>query len=192
MNSCFRRRNVLIIGLLALLFAASASPVFFESPTELNFAKKNPAIQLMPNWTEPVTYATVTIYQGNIIDVEHHSADTFIRIYSGAMNHRYNPSQSDFFGLNGIPNCAVEFDTIFNTSKSHCGPLEQLWKLRYQKNPRTSEAGGWARKGGAPDDAQLSMLSRFGIQCLNDFAIGENMWQLLHAVNDPAWQSQYQ
>ncbi len=186
-----QHRNVMLTSLLALLFAASAASVFSETDVDLKFATKVPAVQLMPNWSEPVTFATVTIYEGEIIDVDHHSADTFIRIYTGAMSHRYNPNQTDFFTAHGIPDCAVEFDTIFNTSKSYCSTLNQLWKLRYQQNPRTREPGGWARKGGAPDDAQLSLLRPFGIERLNDFCAGEHMWLLLQALNDPAWQTRY-
>lgn len=184
-------RNVLLMALLLLLLVTTGANSRHPSESELRFAQKVPAVQLMPNWSEPITFATVTIYQGRITDVDHHSTDTFIRIYSGSLVHRYNPDGIDYFDLHDIPNCAVEFDTIFNTSKSYCSALSQLWKLRYQKNPRTYESGGWARKGGAPDEAQLIKLKAFGIERLNDFSTGDDMWLLLQSVTDPSWQSMY-
>jgi len=42
-----------------------------------------------------------------------------------------------------------------------------------------------------PDKSQVELLNSFGISRLNDFIFDQDVFNLLKAVNDPAWVNQY-
>lgn len=178
---------LLFIGLLCLFLAKA-------SRTDSSFAlgEKHLAIQLMPNWGDPITFSLITIDRGQVVAHRKLTRGNFLMIGTGRMRDRFNPDQRNLFEEAGIQPCDVHFDSINRVHRFACDPMDQLWKLRYGKHPTMQVEGrGWAAKDNAPDQSQLSMLGQFGIQRLDDLIYGENLFALLRAINDESWVQQY-
>lgn len=180
-----------VFVLILLGLTGFVVPVQNHSSSDYLYAKRVAAIKLMPSWDAPVTLAIATVYNGEVVALEHTRPERFIRIFSGNERHKANPNSKDFFQLHHIPNCGSVYDSVFRESITACEAVDNLWKLRYAVHPRTGEKGGWAHTEGAPDASQLSMLNAFGIKKLNDFAIGEDAWSLLTAVSNTQWRQSY-
>lgn len=121
------------------------------------------------------------------------SERNFILIASGNQRSKANPQQVNFFDQYGIPNCNVKYDAPFKDWEIDCLPTQQPWKLRYQKRPTVDGSGepGWAGKAINPTERQLFMLRSYGIQGLDDYAIGPKAFELLRDCSDPAWIGEY-
>ncbi|MCH2198763.1 MAG: hypothetical protein MK081_08255 [Flavobacteriales bacterium] len=180
------------LPLIALLMLITCASGHHREEYDEALAERVPAIQLMPNWNDPITFGIATIYEGEVIDLDHVTMENFIMIYAGARKHIANKTGSNLFSKRGINNCYVDYVSAERQHYRTCDPVEGLWKLRYQKNPNDdTDKGGWSSIESAPDDRQLSMLRAFNITRLNDFAIGEDAWALIQAVNDPSWVAKY-
>lgn len=100
---------------------------------------------------------------------------TFIRQVSANEKSRANPNKINYFDKYGV-DAAV---------------LDQLWKLKLDKNPY-SDALGWGTKHGVPSKDQFIMLNEFGIFKLRDYVFADELWLFLQKVNNPVWVGQYQ
>lgn len=189
-----KRRHHFICVLLTLSLLPGSSELGssdgFEIPA---YAERIPAIQLMPNWNDPITYGIAVRHEGKIVDLDYVSMKDFIMIFSGARKHLANPKGVNLFAKKGIQYCEVEYDKAARKHTLNCEGISNLWKLRYAKNPYNQEEGepGFAKFDSAPDDYQIALLRSFNIQRLNDFAIGEDAWGLMKAACDPQWISSY-
>ena len=178
---------LLLLGLLCLVLAQAS-----RTPISTALGEKHLAIQLMPNWGDPITFSIITIDRGNVVAHRKLSRGNFLMIGTGRMRDRFNPDQRNLFEEAGIQPCDVQFDSINRVHRFTCDPMDQLWKLRYGKHPTLQGAGkGWAANDNAPDQRQMSMLGQFGIERLDDLIYGENVFSLLRAINNESWVQQY-
>ncbi|MFM1930808.1 MAG: hypothetical protein RL226_111 [Bacteroidota bacterium] len=151
------------------------------------------AIQLMPNWSGPVTFGVATRVDGNIMALRHISMREFIMIGTGQMSSQVNPTNENLFAKHGIEQCVATYDSTEHRHFEDCKVVETLWKLRYKKLPSEGEGegSGYARHTSAPDEAQLGQLKTFGIRRLNDFIYDDQVFRLLKASQDPQWIASY-
>lgn len=178
---------LLLLGLLCLLIVRAS-----RTNSSSALGEKHLAIQLMPNWGDPITFSLITIDRGQVVAHRKLTRGNFLMIGTGRMRDRFNPDQRNLFEDAGIQPCDVNFDSINRVHHFACDPMDQLWKLRYGKHPTMQEESrGWAANDNAPDHGQMSMLGQFGIQRLDDLIYGENVFALLRAINDESWVQQY-
>lgn len=140
------------------------------------------------------TFAIIDRYQGKITRIQEIPEKHFVLIATGNMQSKANPKQVNFFHHAGIPRCKVEYDEPFHDWNIDCLPLEDLWKLRFQKQPLTFVEGedlGWAGKEHCPNDRQMFILEKYGIQGLDDYVIGEQAFELIRDCGDPNWVNNY-
>lgn len=184
------------IGLLTTSMALAlhgerSTPASHGDDALLVGAEKHLAIQLVPNHTDPVSHSIVTIYQGKVHSIRHLSRRDFILIATGAMRSPFNPEGKNLLALRGIDRCGYRIDSVSQKVRTDCQCIDNLWRLRYDKNPLTNNDEGWARAGGTPDGAQMAMLQPFGIRKMHDLIYGDPLFALLRAVNDPQWVESY-
>lgn len=154
-------------------------------------AEKHLAVQLVPNHTDPVSHSIVTIYEGKVHSIRHLSRRDFILISTGAMRSPFNPESKNLLALRGIDRCGYRIDSVTQKVRTDCTCIDDLWRLRYDRQPLTDNGEGWARAGGTPDPSQMAMLQPFGIKKLHDLIYGDQLFALLRAVNDPQWVESY-
>ena len=188
------RRGHILCVLLTLFLLPGTSEL--GSSDDFNippYAERIPAIQLMPNWSDPITFGIAVRHEGKIVDLDYVSTKDFIMIFSGARKHLANPKGVNLFAKKGIQYCDVSYDKAAREHLLDCEGIQNLWKLRYSNNPYNQEEGepGFAKFDSAPDDYQKALLQQFNIQRLNDFAVGEDAWGLMKAANNPQWISSY-
>lgn len=189
MNRAQHRKLVWLALLAFPLFFSAKSPVYIDDL----LAEKHLAIQLMPNWGEPITFAMVTVFEGKVVGKRPLNKEQFILIGSGKLKDPANPGQINLFEQHGISNCNSSFDEVMRQHRYQCDGVNTLWKLRYAEHPGDLGAGkGWARNPNGPDAGHLNQLKRFGIERLNDMIYGEQAYALLKAVADPSFVQSYQ
>jgi hypothetical protein len=151
----------------------------------------------MPNYSgELNTFAVLQIKDGQVVHWQPIPRQQFILIASGLMRSKCNPEGVDFFEQHGIPLCDAWYDKAFSRYRIACPNVDNLWKLRFSKHPKSSPSENEAEKGWAggefgPTESQLGKLHVFGIYDLDDFAFGDKCFELIRATSDPAWVSQY-
>ncbi len=164
------------------------------------------AFSLMPSYVEPITYAEVSIHKGQIVAKKHLTQQEFIDIATGNLLSKSNEDGAHLFLKYGVKMCKSKYDSLSNTYYGSCHVMDQLWKLRHQTKPgdfeitstedsniesASDKERGWSNFKHAPDKSQLIKLKPFGINRLNDFAVGSKAFALIKAVNDPEWVREY-
>lgn len=188
MKRVIRRKSALFVMLTFPVFFSATSPEHIDE----EFAEKHLAIQLMPNWGEPITFAIVTVFEGKVIGKRPLNKGQFILIGTGQLKDVANPEKINLFEQHGITNCTTSYDDVRRQHRYHCECVNNLWKLRYSDHPGDLSAGkGWAQLPNGPHASQLAQLKRFGIERLNDMIYGEQAFALLRAVSDEAFISSY-
>lgn len=177
----------------AILVVVAAIATNFTASEEVPAAEQVLAIQLMPNWSGPITFGVATRHQGKIVHLRHITMREFVMIGTGAVRHPANHEGQNLFADHGVQQCTTLYDSLDRKHYSDCQVVENLWRLRYKKLPSESEGKetGLARRTSAPDEAQLGMLKTFGINRLNDFIYDEQVFRLLKASADPQWLQSY-
>lgn len=137
------------------------------------------AISLQPSTQDVITFAIVEMNEkGEVYNRIFLNRTNWLRQIVGIQESIANPE-----GKNLMKDAGIESPDV----------VKDLWKLRYAEFPySTSNEKGWASKPRNPSDEQMKMLNQFGIYTLNDFAVGEKLLQLLKAMEDPGWVSEYQ
>ena len=125
--------------------------------------------------SNPISFGIMRENPDSTREVIFLTPDAFLRQATGNEASRANPDKINYFEEYGI-----------NTKI-----LDQLWKLKYDKNPYSDEIG-WGTKIGVPSKAQYGMLNEFGISKMSDYVFGDKLWLFLLKVNDPIWVGQYQ
>lgn len=164
------------------------------------------AFSLMPNYSEPITYAEVSIHKGQIVAKKHINQQEFIDIAAGNLAAKSNLKSEHLFLKHGIKMCKAKYDSLSGHYYGSCHVMDQLWKLRHQTKPgdfeitstedtnvesASDKERGWSNFKHAPDKAQLIKLNPFGVHRLNDFAIGSKAFELIRAANNPEWVRKY-
>lgn len=142
--------------------------------------KKYFAISLQPNYQGLITYAIVEVNdKGEIVN----------RIFMGLVNwlHQIIGIQQSIAnpeGRNLLKEAGIEGPDV----------VGELWKLRYSESPYhgSTNEKGWAANPRMPSDGQMLMLKKFGITNINDYVYGQNLLNLLKAMEDPSWIAEYQ
>ncbi|MCX7862322.1 MAG: hypothetical protein N2449_04945 [Bacteroidales bacterium] len=137
------------------------------------------AISLQPSTSDVITFAIVELNEkGEVVNRIFLKRTDWLRQIVGIQE-----SIANVEGKNLMKEAGVENPDI----------VKELWKLRYSEFPyRSSDEKGWASNPRKPSDEQMKMLNRFGIFSLNDFVVGEKLFELFKAMEDPGWVSEYQ
>ncbi len=137
------------------------------------------AISLQPSSQDIITFAIVEMNEkGEIYNRIFLNRTNWLRQIVGIQESIANPE-----GKNLMKEAGIESPDV----------VKDLWKLRYAEFPySTSNEKGWASNPRNPGNEQMKMLNQFGIYTLNDFVVGEKVIQLLKAMEDPRWVSEYQ
>lgn len=159
------------------------------------FATYHFAVNLQPSVnTQRISCAVVKVYEGKVIDRQYLSPDQFVLQAQGIMSSKANPEGRDLIAEYEIESCVSMLDSIEDVYVVQCNPIDNLWKLRYKSDPDMgigAGEAGWSNRELAPSDGQLQMLSQYGIRHVTHFAWGENAFQLLKDVANPAWVANY-
>jgi hypothetical protein len=149
------------------------------SQDSTNIAKKYFAISLQPNFQGIVTYAIVEINkEGKVVNRIFMKRQDWLLQMVGMQKSIANPE-----GKNLMKEAGIEGPEI----------LDDLWKLRYGEAPyEGTKEKGWAAKARMPSEGQMQMLAKFGIRAINDYVYGQALLDLLNAMEDPGWVSEYQ
>jgi hypothetical protein len=141
--------------------------------------KKVFGISLQPNYQGLITYAILSLdSNGKIVNKKFLSSRDWFMQITGLEQSEANPEGKNLLKEAGIEGPDVLYD---------------LWKLRYSEPPYEGEKEkGWAANPRSPNAEQMKMLSRFGINILSDYVYGQNLYDLLNAMEDPAWVNEYQ
>ncbi len=103
--------------------------------------------------------------------------ETFLRQFGGSEPSRANPDRDDLMAVYSIKQQTIK----------------DLWKLRYALYPfGKSQETGWGQANGVPNDAQMQILAKYGIERISDVIYGDNLIMLLRDLEDPAWIARYQ
>lgn len=103
---------------------------------------------------------------------------------------------------------SVQSDSCFYQyywEKGNCNPLDfyrldDLWTLRYNRNPECPEGcipapnmrvDGLAANKTYPNDAQMEILKGYGVEHYTDFFYGDDMINIFNDINDPNWVNDY-
>jgi hypothetical protein len=138
-----------------------------------------------------VNFALVTVLPNGQKIIRNITRNEFIRLACGQCHDDVNPNGENLFAKYEVEECGLYRDSIFKKASFICSSLDQLWKLRYQREPYGgADSLGWT---GAtiPSNGQMGILKQYGAKSLDDFIYGENAFKLLHDMQSFAWQSRY-
>ena len=148
-----------------------------------------------------VTYAQLTITDGQITVEKIINEEQFILQVSGTIHTIANPKPDDLFDKYKVPYCEPIIDTLSKKYKGlDCPLLKNLWKLRYKRDIRNknynfqnrSAVEGWAGTDFWPSAAQSEFLKKqYKSDLINNYVYGETMFKLLKDVQDTVWQNDY-
>lgn len=155
-----------------------------------------------PN-TQNVSFAIIAESNGKVINKKFISRDAFIRVATGQEVSSANPGKENLFDkfeisegrylwtYDSIKDRYEDIDVLF---------IEDSWVLKYGRNPLCPggclpgpgmKIDGWAQYNFRPSWPQLQILQEYGVVYVNDFFYGENMFKLLHDMEDPSWIEAY-
>lgn len=149
-----------------------------------------------------VSYWIVTVYNDKIVSKLPITEKNFILQMKGEQYSKANPQGINMF------EASVESDSCFYQYYWHKGDcnfldfyrLDDLWTLRYNRNPVCPEgctpADGMRVDGLAvnktyPSDAQMNMLYNYGITHYTGVFYGDNMLKMFNDINNPSWVESY-
>lgn len=198
----FRLVKNSVVGLLLWLFFGNAMDAPWQAPGVTHHF----GISINPTANNGLlTYGIVSVNTaGKVVRTRIIPRDNFILQVSGLQTSEANPKREDFWKNHEIGACYYVLNTLQDKyDPLECTPLitlEDLWRLRYKRNPQYSQyqitanqngVDGWAANNFRPNWPQLQMLQKFGVTYPNDFFYGTQLFDLMKAVQDPDWQNNY-
>lgn len=186
--------------LLFSSFKTYEAPCVEEEPL---IAQHSFAFTLQPSANSSlITYWVITTHNGKIVAKMPITEKSFILQMKGEMYSKANPT-----GLNLFVE-SVQSDSCFYQyywKKGDCNPLDfyrldDLWTLRYNRNPECPEGctpadgmrvDGLAANKTYPNDAQMNILYDYGVTHYTGFFYGDNMIRIFNDINDPNWVNDY-
>ncbi len=149
-----------------------------------------------------ITYWLIGINNNKIVLKKPLTETSFIRQMKGEEYSKANPEGKNLFEQIQLDSC---FYNYIN-KKTTCHPLamyklDDLWTLRYKRNPECPEGcieaegmriNGLAANKAYPSSAQMEILSQYNVYHHTDFFYGENMLKIFNDINDPTWTSTYE
>jgi len=142
--------------------------------------KKYFGLSLQPNYDGLVTFAIIEINaKGEVVNRVFLGRQNWMHQIVGMQQSVANPEGKNLLKEAGIKGPEV---------------MDDVWRLRYSESPYDSTPvdKGWAAKPRMPSDGQMQMLQKFGVKTINDYFYGQNLYNLLKAMDDPGWVSEYQ
>lgn len=137
----------------------------------------------------------VKVHDGKIISIRHIDPKDFVLMGTGLVASEANPEQINLFEKYEVEACVARFDSIGGDFEVACNPVNNIWKLRYNKHPAPDDAmkdrTGWSGMKYKPTDGQLGVLGQYGIKHVIHFTYGEDAFRLLRDMNNPAWVASY-
>jgi hypothetical protein len=146
--------------------------------------------------TQIASFAVLTLQDERIIRTQHISVDMFILQASGKATSMANPDAKDIFSEWGISECYPDYEMYSNKYIGYwCPIINNLWKVRYKRDPKNAhlrQDEGWAKGYFAPSIGQMKYLEEeYGVRNMNEFFVGDKMFQLLKDVTDTVWINRY-
>jgi hypothetical protein len=152
-----------------------------------------------------ITYAVIETDESNKIRSRKIvSRNNWILMIRGQQYSKANPSGIDMWSEKEIGDCFWILDPLIDKyealgceAKINC---EDLWRLRYAKNPQFRQdkitsnskiSGGWAADPFRPNWPQIQILQNYGIIYISDFFYGDNMFQLMKDIQEDTWVETY-
>jgi len=175
------------------------------SSTKAPFTNYHLGFSLNPTAnTQNVTFAIVGENNGRVVSKRFISLQMFIRVALGEEVSKANPTMENLFDKYEISEGRYNWN--YDSIKDRYDSVEVLfiedsWVLKYQRNPQCPggcipspgmKVDGWAQYNFRPSWPQLQILQQYGVIYANDFFYGENMFRLLHDMEDPLWIQAYQ
>lgn len=193
----------LVLSLVFVLssFKSYEAPCIEEESISANYTF---AFTLQPTANSGlVTYWTVAVYNDKVVAKFPLTEKNFILQMKGEQFSKANPMGINMF------DSIVKSDSCFYQyfwQKGGCNPLsyyrlDDLWTLRYNRNPECPEGctptegmriNGLAANKTYPSDAQMEILNGYGVYHYTEFFYGDNMFQIFNDINDPNWVSTYE
>ena len=146
-----------------------------------------------------INYAVVGVRDGKIVSKKPMDLKTFLLQGMGKQQSAANYDNIDLFAEYNLSDCFYKYDSI-SDDYSECFTLEDLWSLRYSRNP-ICPAGcipapgmkieGWSQGKSHPSWPQIQILQEYGVIQDSDFFYGENMFKLFQDVEKPDWIDTY-
>lgn len=156
---------------------------------------------------EVVTFARITIRDGQIVRKNYISKEDFVNIASGKERSKANPHNTNLFSAFNIDSCfyqpfvQAENSISKKQSKNLCTGIDDLWRLRYKTHPQykinhsagtdKTVFGGWTTENKYPSNGQINILRQYGISNLIDFFYGEKAFILFKDMQDPNWVAKF-
>lgn len=146
-----------------------------------------------------LNFAMVTMNGDKVVQSQQLTEQNFMMQITGRMQSKANPNLKNLLKEKVLDTCDCIMDDLYKKYEGfNCVPITILWKVRYKYDPRYhnkkeyEENQGWAIDNYCPSKKQCAYLKdRYKIVSLNDFIIGENMYQLLNDVQDSVWIENY-
>jgi len=177
-----------------------------------NFAKNNKTISA-PGFVEYhfafninpsqnsglINYAVVGVQDGKIVSKKFLDIKTFLLQGMGKQQSAANYDGIDLFAEYNLSDCFYKYDSI-DDPYSACFTLEDLWALRYNRNPICPtgcvpapgmKIDGWSQGKFHPSWPQIQILQEYGVIQDSDFFYGENMFKLFQDMEKSDWIDNY-
>jgi hypothetical protein len=149
-----------------------------------------------------VTYWLVGTNNDKIVLKKPLTETSFILQMQGKEYSKANPEGINLFEQIQLDSCFYNYID----KKPTCHPLsmyklDDLWTLRYNRNPECPEGcveaegmriNGLAANKAYPSSAQMAILSQYNVYHHTDFFFGENMFKIFNDINDSEWNSAYE
>lgn len=146
-----------------------------------------------------INYAVVGVRDGKIVSKKPMELKTFLLQAMGKQTSAANFENIDLFAAHNLSDCFYKYDSI-SDNYSECFTLEDLWTLRYSRNPICPvgcipspgmKIDGWSQGKFHPSWPQIQILQEYGVIQDSDFFYGENMFKLFQDVENPDWIDKY-
>jgi len=148
-----------------------------------------------------VTYWLVGVQNDKVVIKKPITETNFILQMQGKQYSKANLEGVNLFEKIEMDDCFYNY----NDKNSTCHPLalyklDDLWTLRYKRNPECQEGcieadgmriHGLAANKAYPSLAQMEILSNYNVNHHTDFFFGENMFKIFSDINNPEWNSAY-
>lgn len=172
------QRFASLIILLCISFANYAQIIIPKKDyvPEIRHSRYSFAISLNPSFRDEISYGIMRENPDSTREVIFLTKHAFIRQVTGNEKSRANPDTINYF---------KEYNLDIKI-------LDDLWKLKHDKNPYGDEPGWSTVDYGAPSKTQYNLLHEFGIKRKSDYVFGHDLWRFLLKVNDPLWVNEYQ
>ncbi len=165
-------------------------------------------------------YYTLYAPDGKIIDVQPMTKKDFLKQAQGLEKSDANPKSEDFFTKFNVIDSAKLMNNVISdiypvpedeqlyTYKKNTRyrnsieaiaeeTINNLWKLRFAVYPFASgslDTVGWTNNfenDYMPKPEQLEILKTYGLEQINGFIWGENLFRLLKDIRNPSWIEDY-